>query len=107
MGHKSFVLLQMSEAVAESLLAVGKATREASRVLAALSNEERNQALHAIAAALERDADAIVAANVEDCKAAEAEGMYQFCRFRYLSTSAPVCVRVVSCAAEPSEAGPR
>lgn len=65
----------MSADSAPSLLSVGKEVRDASRVLAALSNEERNKALAAIAAGLERDAEAIVAANAEDCKAAQADGI--------------------------------
>ena len=58
-----------------SLVGLGHATREASRVLAALSPEQRADAVEQMAAALEESAEEIVAANREDLEAAEAEGL--------------------------------
>lgn len=43
-----------------------QAARQASHVLARSTGEQRNQALHAMAAALRRDANAILSANAED-----------------------------------------
>ena len=51
------------------------AARAASRVLAATSAEVRNQALEAIAAALEANRERILAANAEDLKAGEQDGL--------------------------------
>ena len=49
---------------------MAKAAREQSRVLAALSTEERSDILHRMADALEKNLDEIMAANQEDVKAA-------------------------------------
>ena len=49
--------------------------RAASRVLAATSAALRNQALEAIAAALEANRERILAANAEDLKAGEQDGL--------------------------------
>lgn len=57
------------------LVATAQATREAARKLAVLSSEAKNEALEAIAFALEIDATNILAANAADCKAAEIEGI--------------------------------
>lgn len=57
------------------LVAIARATREAARKLALLSAEAKNEAIEAIAAALESDAAAILAANAADCQAAVAEGI--------------------------------
>jgi glutamate-5-semialdehyde dehydrogenase len=50
-------------------------TREAARDLAELPTETRNQALEAIAQALAAAAPEILAANAEDCRRAEQEGL--------------------------------
>ncbi|MBE9102229.1 glutamate-5-semialdehyde dehydrogenase [Vacuolonema iberomarrocanum] len=50
-------------------------TREAARQLAILTTDKRNQALEAIAQALETAAPDILAANAEDCRVAEVEGL--------------------------------
>ena len=52
-----------------------QAARAASRVLAATSAEARNQALEAIATALEANRERILAANAEDLKAGEQDGL--------------------------------
>lgn len=57
------------------LTAIAKATRQAARKLAVLPTEVKNQAIEAIAQALEAAIPEILAANVADCKAAEAEGI--------------------------------
>ena len=61
----------MSDQVRQQALAA----RAASRTLAATSAEVRNQALEAIAAALEANRTRILAANAEDLKAAEQDGL--------------------------------
>lgn len=58
-----------------SLVELGRATREASRVLADLAPDLRAQAIEHMALALEEAATEIVAANREDLAAAEAEGL--------------------------------
>ena len=50
---------------------VAQRARAASRVLSKLSNEQRNEALLAVAAAIEAADAKILAANQEDCRAAE------------------------------------
>ncbi len=57
------------------LSAIAKATRQAARQLAVLPTEAKNQAIEAIAQALEAASPEILAANAADCKAAEAEGI--------------------------------
>ncbi len=61
----------MSDQVRQQALAA----RAASRVLAAASEEVRNQALETIAAALEANRERILAANAEDLKAGEQDGL--------------------------------
>ena len=61
----------MSDQVRQQALAA----RAASRVLAATSAEVRNQALDAIATALEANRERILAANAEDLKAGEQDGL--------------------------------
>ncbi len=58
-----------------ALRAIAKATRQAARQLAVLPTEAKNQAIEAIAQALEAAAPEILAANAADCKAAEADGI--------------------------------
>ncbi|HEY9830690.1 MAG TPA: glutamate-5-semialdehyde dehydrogenase [Stenomitos sp.] len=57
------------------LTAIAKATRQAARQLAVLPTEARNQAVEAIAQALEAATPEILAANAADCQAAQAEGI--------------------------------
>lgn len=57
------------------LTAIAKATRQAARQLAVLPTEVRNQAVEAIAQALEAATSEILAANAADCQAAQAEGI--------------------------------
>lgn len=64
-----------SQVVSPSLTAIAKATRQAARQLAVLSTEAKNQAIEAIAQALEAAAPEILAANAADCRAAEADGI--------------------------------
>ncbi|MEO1210444.1 MAG: glutamate-5-semialdehyde dehydrogenase [Cyanobacteria bacterium J06638_20] len=54
---------------------LAQATREAARQLAVLTTDKRNQALEAIAQTLETAAPDILAANAEDCRVAEVEGL--------------------------------
>ena len=57
------------------LLYIAQATRQAARQLAVLSTDAKNQAIEAIAQALEAAAPEILAANAADCQAAEADGI--------------------------------
>ena len=57
------------------LTAIAKATRQAARQLAVLPTEARNQAIEAIALALEAATPEILAANAADCQAAQTEGI--------------------------------
>ena len=57
------------------LIGVGRAARDAALRLATLSGEARDQAIEAIAVALEAAAPAILAANAADCEAAQADGI--------------------------------
>ncbi|WP_017303807.1 glutamate-5-semialdehyde dehydrogenase [Spirulina subsalsa] len=54
---------------------IARKTRQAAQNLAVLSSEEKNQALESIAQALDGATPEIVAANEEDCRVAEAEGI--------------------------------
>ena len=57
------------------MLATAQAAKEASFALAASAGEKRSAALSAVADALEKNQEAIFAANALDIKAAEAEGL--------------------------------
>ncbi|MFC2063418.1 glutamate-5-semialdehyde dehydrogenase [Chloroflexota bacterium] len=59
----------------EELAAKGQAAKAASRRLAYLATEVKNQALHNVAEDLLTRQDEILAANKQDCQAAEASGM--------------------------------
>ncbi|MEH1943989.1 MAG: glutamate-5-semialdehyde dehydrogenase [Nostoc sp.] len=61
--------------IASPLIAIAGQTRQAASKLAILSTEAKNQAIEAIAQALESARDEILQANVADCKAADAEGI--------------------------------
>ncbi len=54
-----------------SLLTIGRCTRSAAKKLAALPTAARQQAIEQLAQALEKDAEAIIAANQQDCAAAK------------------------------------
>ncbi|NEP57450.1 MAG: glutamate-5-semialdehyde dehydrogenase [Symploca sp. SIO2G7] len=56
---------------------IAQATRQVARQLAVLSTDAKNQAIEAIAQALEAAAPEILAANAADCQAAEADGIPQ------------------------------
>lgn len=58
-----------------SLTTLAQETRRAARGLAGLSTEAKNQAIEAIAQALEANAEAILAANRADCEAAIADNL--------------------------------
>ena len=60
---------------AQPLLSIAQATRQAAQVLASLSAAEKASAIEAVAAALEANADEIVAANRADCEAAIADNL--------------------------------
>ncbi|HEY9612270.1 glutamate-5-semialdehyde dehydrogenase [Allocoleopsis sp.] len=64
-----------SQVASLPLTAIAKATRQAARQLAVLPTEARNQAIEAIAQALEAATPEILAANAADCHAAQAEGI--------------------------------
>ncbi len=61
--------------IASPLITIAQLTRQAASKLALLSTESKNQALVAIAQALESAKDEILQANVADCEAATAEGI--------------------------------
>ncbi|MBF2065434.1 MAG: glutamate-5-semialdehyde dehydrogenase [Calothrix sp. C42_A2020_038] len=65
----------MTAQVASSSLTAAQQTRLAALKLAVLSTEQRNQALEAIAGALESARDEIIKANVTDCEAAVVDGI--------------------------------
>ncbi|WP_414528582.1 glutamate-5-semialdehyde dehydrogenase [Nodularia chucula] len=60
---------------ASSLIAIAQQTRASASKLALLGTEGKNQALEAIAQALELAQDEILQANIADCEAASAEGI--------------------------------
>jgi glutamate-5-semialdehyde dehydrogenase len=61
--------------VASSLTEIAQQTRQAASLLGLLSTEEKNQAIAAIAQALESNQVEILQANIADCQAATAEGI--------------------------------
>ena len=61
--------------VTDTVIALGKNARRASRAMAKASTATRNQALRLIAAAIRREAAALTAANQRDLHAAAASGM--------------------------------
>ncbi|MBD2135651.1 glutamate-5-semialdehyde dehydrogenase [Sphaerospermopsis sp. FACHB-1094] len=61
--------------VVSGLTEIAQKTRLAASRLGVLATEEKNQAINAIALALESAQDEILAANVADCEAAMAEGI--------------------------------
>ncbi|MCU0570663.1 MAG: glutamate-5-semialdehyde dehydrogenase [Oculatellaceae cyanobacterium Prado106] len=71
----SQTLTPVTSALDASLAVLARQTREAARRLAVLPGEARNEAIAAIANALEANAPAILAANEADCQAALTEGL--------------------------------
>lgn len=67
--------MTISQVASCSLVEIAIQTRQAARSLAVLSTEAKNQAIEAIAQALETAAPEILAANAADCQAAEADGI--------------------------------
>ncbi|MBD2355730.1 glutamate-5-semialdehyde dehydrogenase [Tolypothrix sp. FACHB-123] len=61
--------------IASPLIAIAQKTRSAASKLAVLSTEAKNQAIEAIAQALESATDEILRANLADCEAATADGI--------------------------------
>ncbi|XTZ19396.1 MAG: glutamate-5-semialdehyde dehydrogenase, partial [cyanobacterium endosymbiont of Rhopalodia fuxianensis] len=60
-----------------SLAEIAKTTREAARNLELLSIDERNNAIEAIAQALENTISEIITSNQSDCKNAKRQGIPQ------------------------------
>ncbi|NEO33862.1 MAG: glutamate-5-semialdehyde dehydrogenase [Symploca sp. SIO3C6] len=67
--------MSASKVATISLSAIAQTTRQAARQLALLPTEAKNQAIEAIAQALEAAAPEILAANRADCQAAEADNI--------------------------------
>ncbi|MBD2162919.1 glutamate-5-semialdehyde dehydrogenase [Calothrix membranacea FACHB-236] len=61
--------------IASPLMGIAQKTRSAASKLAVLSTEAKNQAIEAIAQALESAQDEILQANIADCEAATADGI--------------------------------
>jgi len=61
--------------IQQTMMEVGRRAREASRAAARADTHQKNAALKAIAAAIRRDAAALLAANAEDLAAARAAGL--------------------------------
>ena len=70
MSQPTTAPLQTSES---SVASIARRARTASRAIARLSAEARNEALIAVAQAIEQSARKILDANERDCRAAEAE----------------------------------
>ena len=64
-----------SQLTSPSLIKIARQTRQSARQLAILSTSERNEALEAIATALEKAAPEILVANSVDCQAVQDEGI--------------------------------
>lgn len=64
-----------TQMTSRSLPVLARETRQAARALALLSTEKRNQAIEAIASALEAATSDILAANAADCQAALDDGL--------------------------------
>ena len=65
----------MTESVLDYMTRLGRAAREASRVLARASTAQKNRALHAAAAALDAARDELVSANQRDLDAGRSNGL--------------------------------
>jgi glutamate-5-semialdehyde dehydrogenase len=71
----NFIFVMTTVQVTFPLVQIAQQTRLAASKLALLSTEEKNQAVDAIALALESAKEEILTANLADCQAAEAEGI--------------------------------
>ena len=67
--------MTVSQIASPSLSAIARLSRQAAQSLAALSTDAKNQAIEAIARAIDAAAPDILAANAADCQAAEAAGI--------------------------------
>ncbi|MEG3849210.1 glutamate-5-semialdehyde dehydrogenase [Microcoleus sp. herbarium19] len=67
--------MTVSQVAVMSIIEIAQKTRQAARKLAVLSSDAKNQAIEAIAKALEAAAPSIAAANAADRQAAEADGI--------------------------------
>jgi len=89
-----FPLIQASQTMTESVLdymtRLGRAAREASRVLARASTAQKNRALHAAAAALNAARDELISANRQDLDAGRANGLDEAMLDRLALT--PACI---------------
>jgi glutamate-5-semialdehyde dehydrogenase len=65
----------MTESVLDYMTRLGRAAREASRMLAKASTAQKNRALHAAAAALDAARDELVSANGRDLEAGRSNGL--------------------------------
>src|SRR5215510_7430421 len=65
----------MNDALARDILALGRAAREASKHLALATSAQKDEALDAMAAALRRRQNELIAANAQDMKAATDAGL--------------------------------
>ncbi len=63
------------QSIASTMDALGKAAREAAASLARSTSDQRDEALRRAAASIRSHSDAILAANAEDMRAAEAKGL--------------------------------
>lgn len=70
-----FVCTMTAYLASPSLVQLAQQTRASARMLTNLSTESKNQAIEAVATALESAADEIIAANAEDCTRAVADGI--------------------------------
>ncbi|TWH64572.1 glutamate-5-semialdehyde dehydrogenase [Azomonas agilis] len=65
----------MTESVLDYMIRLGRAARDASRVLARASTAQKNQALQAIADVLEAQSEALLSANAQDLAQGQANGL--------------------------------
>jgi glutamate-5-semialdehyde dehydrogenase len=76
-GNGQYMVMVASQITFSSLIELAQQTRQAATKLAVLTQAEREQAIEAIATALEAEQAEILAANVADCEAAAKEGISQ------------------------------
>ena len=72
---EEFCAMSISQVDTSDLITIAQKTRLAASKLAILSSELKNQAIEAIAIALESAKDEILQANITDCEAAATEGI--------------------------------
>ena len=76
----------MATTTVEDLLSLGQAARVASRQVARLSSDVKNQALNSLADLLDSDVEELLQANAEDCAEARANGLSEAMIDRLLLT---------------------